>query len=97
MTRIHRQNKKIVHNHSSLVPGLKDAMKEISNWPEVDSVVPGHMTRGGRTPGFQITVQRDTISGLRCIAKHGSGNQELYITTSRQTTVRHRMAEMGWK
>ena len=89
-----RQGKKIVHNHSTFIPGLKQAMREIATWDEVDSVVPGRISRGGRTPGFVITIQRDTESGLKCIAKHGSGNQDLYITTSQPDRVRQRLADL---
>jgi hypothetical protein len=83
-----RDNKKIVSNHSSLIPGLKEAMCEIAAWDEVDSVVPGRIRRGGHTSNFVITIQRSTISGLRCIAKRGSGNQALFITTSKPDRVR---------
>ena len=70
-------------------------MDEIAKWGEVDSVVPGHMRRGGHTPTFIITIQRDTISGLRCIAKRGSAIQDLYITTSKPNVIRERLQRSG--
>ncbi len=67
----------------AVVRGVETALREISSWPGVESVVAGRISKvKHRYPSLSVTVQTDTVSGVKCLARIGQAVQELFVVTS---------------
>jgi hypothetical protein len=78
----------------AVVRGVDEALREISRWPEVDSVVAGRISKvKHRYPSLSVTLQTATVSGLKCLARTGQTVQELFIVTDKPEAVGRRIRE----
>ncbi len=78
----------------ALVRGVDEALREISSWPGVDSVVAGRISKvKHRYPSLSVTLQTSTISGVKCLARAGQVVQELFIVTANPAAVSQRLKE----
>ena len=78
----------------AVVPGVEKALKEISSWPGVESVVAGRISKvKHRYPSLSVTLQTSTVSGVKCLARIGQAVQELFVVTSQPPDVERRIKE----
>jgi hypothetical protein len=78
----------------AVVRGVDDALREISRWPGVDSVVAGRISKvKHRYPALSVTLQTSTVSGVKCLARIGQAVQELFIVTAKPDAIAHRIQE----
>lgn len=76
----------------AVVRGVEDALKEISGWPGVDSVVAGRISKvKHRYPTLSVTLQTSTVSGVKCLARIGQAVQELFIVTANPAAISQRV------
>ena len=78
----------------AVVSGVEQALREISSWPGVESVVAGRISKvKHRYPSLSVTPQTGTVSGLKCLARIGQAVQELFIVTADPAGVERRVKE----
>ena len=78
----------------AVVRGVEEALREISSWPGVESVVAGRISKiKHRYPALSVTLQTSTVSGVKCLARTGQAVQELFIVTSEPAAVEQRVRE----
>jgi hypothetical protein len=78
----------------AVVRGVDDALKEISRWPGVDSVVAGRISKvKHRYPTLSVTLQTSTVSGVKCLARIGQAVQELFIVTDKPAEIADRIQQ----
>ena len=78
----------------AVVRGVEEALREISGWPGVESVVAGRISKvKHRYPALSVTAQTSTVSGLKCLARIGQAVQELFVVTSNPTAVEQRLKD----
>ena len=76
----------------AVVAGVDKALREISAWPGVESVVAGRISKvKHRYPELSVTLQTSTVSGVKCLARIGQAVQELFIVTSQPASVEQRL------
>jgi len=76
----------------AVVPGVGEALREISGWPGVESVVAGRISKvKHRYPALSVTLQTSTVSGVKCLARIGQAVQELFVVTSQPAAVEQRL------
>jgi len=77
-----------------VVRGVEEALREISSWPGVESVVAGRISKvRHRYPSLSVTLQTSTVSGLKCLARIGQAVQELFIVTGEPAGVESRLKD----
>lgn len=78
----------------AVVSGVEQALREISGWPGVESVVAGRISKvKHRYPSLSVTPQTSTVSGLKCLARIGQAVQELFVVTSEPAALARRVKE----
>ena len=78
----------------AVVRGVEEALREISSWPGVESVVAGRISKvRHRYPSLSVTLQTSTFSGLKCLARIGQAVQELFIVTGEPAGVESRLKD----
>ncbi len=78
----------------AVVRGVEEALREISSWPGVESVVAGRISKiKHRYPELSVTAQTSTVSGVKCLARISQAVQELFIVTSQPAQVEQRVKE----
>ena len=78
----------------AVVRGVDDALREISAWPGVDSVVAGRISKvRHRYPTLSVTLQTSTVSGVKCLARVGQAVQELFVVTDRPAAIGERLKD----
>jgi hypothetical protein len=78
----------------AVVRGVDDALREISGWPGVESVVAGRISKiRHRYPALSVTVQMSTVSGLKCLARIGQAGLVLLGVTAAPPDVSARLKE----
>ncbi|HEY8695856.1 MAG TPA: DUF2103 domain-containing protein [Chloroflexota bacterium] len=78
----------------AVVRGVEEALREISSWPGVESVVAGRISKvRHRYPSLSVTLQTSTVSGLKCLARIGQAVQELFIVTGEPAGVESRLKD----
>jgi len=78
----------------AVVAGVEAALREISGWPGVESVVAGRISKvRHRYPALSVTLQTSTVSGLKCLARIGQSVQELFVVTSQPAAVTQRLKQ----
>jgi hypothetical protein len=78
----------------AVVAGVEQALREISGWPGVESVVAGRISKvHHRYPALSVTLQTSTVSGVKCLARTGQAVQELFIVTSQPAAVEQRLRQ----
>lgn len=90
----HRGSSKIKYEHH-MVAGLRGLLEEIQDWPEIQSIIPGAIHRRAGAGGLRLMVQRETSTGLRCLAKSGGAVQEVFITSERPDLLKARLIGRG--
>lgn len=76
----------------AVVRGVDDALREISSWPGVESVVAGRISKvRHRYPSLSVTLQTSTVSGVKCLARIGQAVQELFVVTSDPPAIAQRL------
>lgn len=88
------RKKKLVLNHSTFIHGLRERLEVIQGWPEVHTVIPGHISSGARQQQLKIKVQRDTETGLMCKAIGSNAAQLFHIVTKERDAVRKRLESL---
>jgi hypothetical protein len=78
----------------AVVRGVEEALREISSWPGVESVVAGRISKiKHRYPSLSVTLQTSTVSGVKCLARIGQAVQELFIVTGDTASVERRLKD----
>jgi hypothetical protein len=78
----------------AVVRGVEEALREISSWPGVESVVAGRISKiKHRYPSLSVTLQTSTVSGVKCLARIGQAVQELFIVSAEPASVERRVKE----
>jgi hypothetical protein len=78
----------------AVVHGVDVALREISTWPGVESVVAGRISKvRHRYPALSVTVQTSTVSGVKCLARIGQAVQELFVVTAEPADVSQRLKD----
>jgi len=84
---------KIKREHS-VIEKLWPVLEQIAQCDLITSVIPGPISPQN-SPGFEITFQRFTDTGLRLLAKNGSAVQEVYAVTAQKEEALAWLAEAG--
>ena len=72
---------KIKYQHA-MIQGLRKFLEAIEDWDEIASIIPAQINRTkGSATGLRITVQTQTPSGIKCLARASGCVQEVFITT----------------
>jgi hypothetical protein len=78
----------------AVIRGVEEALREISGWPGVESVVAGRISKvKHRYLSLSVTLQTSTVSGLKCLARTGQAVQELFVVTSSPAEIERRLKE----
>jgi hypothetical protein len=78
----------------AVVRGVEHALREISGWPGVESVVAGRISKvKHRYTELSVTAQTSTVSGVKCLARIGQAVQELFVVTSEPAALARRVKE----
>jgi len=78
----------------AVVSGVDEALREISRWPGVESVVAGRISKvKHHYPALSVTVQTGTVSGVKCLARMGQAIQELFVVTQQPADIARRVEE----
>lgn len=80
----HRWAARLVHNHSSIAPGLEPVLKAMAaRMPESDTITPGRLARtNGRRERFELTFgAAGPVFGFKLIARKGKSSQEVFVNT----------------
>ena len=77
----HRGSSKVKYQHR-IILGLRTVLETIALRKEITTIIPGVIKPRKASSALTISVQYDTPTGLKCIAKSGSAVQELFIVTS---------------
>jgi len=85
-----RKNSKIKREHT-MIKGLDKALQKVEIWPEVDSILSGVITKRKGTSPFNIQVQYQTDTGLKCLAKYQGSVQEVFIVTHSPKQIRQKI------
>jgi len=74
------------------IEGLDPILAVIVTWPEVSQVTPTHtMHIRGTNQQLRLQIKREVLTGLVCVAKRGTSQQIIYITTSEPAAVKKRL------
>ncbi len=82
----YRGSSKIKREHD-LINGLDDYLSSIESIVEIKSIVPSIIKSKKGSGGFSFSVQRQTDTGLRCLAKNQGSIQEVFVNTSQPMIV----------
>lgn len=78
----------------AVVKGVEVALREISAWPGVESVVAGRISKiKHRYPELSVTYQTSTVSGVKCLARIGQAVQELFVVTAEPRGIEQRIKQ----
>lgn len=88
----HRGSSKIKRQHT-IIDGLEELLETIESWEEIQSIVPGRINSIRSRQALTLTIQYNTPSGVKCIAKSGSATQEVFVATPKPEEFRKRLAE----
>ena len=82
----------------AVVSGVEEALREMSSWPGVESVVAGRISKvKHRYPRLTVTAQTGTVSGVKCLARIGQAVQELFVVTADAAGVQERVRQRWGK
>lgn len=86
----HRGSSKIKRQHS-IIDGLAELLETIESWEEIQSIVPGRISATRSRQALTLTIQYNTPSGVKCMAKSGPAIQEVFIATPKPEEFRKRL------
>lgn len=97
-----KRSGKVTNRHGKIA-GLAEVLDHLQNVGEIKSIVAGSISGGDKRTGQQasnktatLTVQYQTPTGLRCMAKsQDGGRQEVYVVTDWPEVVAVKIAAMN--
>ena len=92
-----RRKPKIKIEHH-LLKGILPALEEIAGIEEVRKVIPGRIYASD-SRGFEIKVVRETLTGLKLLAKSDGSVQEIFLVVDKadREQVRREIEKIGEK
>jgi hypothetical protein len=88
----HRGSGKIKRQHS-IIKGLYKLLQSIGQWEEVQAIIPGRISPSTNITNLHLTVQYQTKSGVKCLAK-GESVQEVFFITSQPEMLIKKLKEL---
>ena len=79
--------KKGVKREHHFLKGLEKPLEEIAKIPEVKKVIPGRIYPSD-SRGFEIKVSRETLTGLKLIAKSEGSVQDVFLVVDKKDRER---------
>ncbi len=74
----HRSGKVKLEHHT--LEGLQKYLSQLSEWEEVESIIPGRIFRQNRGRGSKgLFLKYRTISGYKLLYKNGTSTQEVFV------------------
>lgn len=74
---------KIKYQHS-ILEGVKKILEEIEHWKEIKSIITGPIRPKRFSSRTVLTIQNETLTGVRCLGRYGLAVQEVFIVTKDQ-------------
>lgn len=75
---------RLVHNHSSVAPGLKEVLERLADrLPDEDTISPGRLAQTkGRREKFTLSFgAAGDVHGFKLIARKGKTTQEVFVSS----------------
>lgn len=73
---------KVVHTHSTYLPGLMDALRSLASTDGINLIVPARLRNSrGRSPHLHLKVTTEVRGGYKVIARKGHTVQEVFLQT----------------
>lgn len=85
---------KLKHEHT-IVEGIRPVLERIAACPDVHAVIPGAIHAAGAARGLSVTVQYETDTGLRLLARTGSAVQEVFLVSHDPAAARRWLEDRG--
>jgi len=79
-----------------MIKGLRNFLEnKVQNIEEIKSIIPGQIgQKRGKSVNFNFRVQRETITGLKCLASYGNTVQEVFIVTNKPDILITKISEL---
>lgn len=84
------KSSKIKYEHD-MIDGLRKFLEQIESWDEIKSIIPGEIHPTKSVARFTLSVQYETPTGVKCLAKSSSAVQEVFITTQNPTVFKQHL------
>ena len=84
------KSSKIKYEHD-MIKGLRKFLEQIEPWDEIKSIIPGKIHPTKSVARFTLSVQYETLTGVKCLARSGSAVQEVFIVTQDPAVFRQRL------
>ena len=73
---------RLVWNHSTHIPGLIPILDKLTNYPGIETITPGVISRAkGQSPQMKLRISVPIRGGYKIIARQGKTVQEVFIIT----------------
>ncbi len=73
---------RVVHTHSTYIPGLIALLEKLADYPNVQTVTPAVISRvKSNSPQLQLKVSVPITGGHKLIARHRKSAQEVFMIT----------------
>lgn len=81
MSKSNRRRKGKLKLEHHMIDGLRSALEDLCEWPEVRTCTPGRIrvSRSHRGPFLKVASQ--TPTGIKVLARHNAAIQEVFIVT----------------
>jgi hypothetical protein len=79
----------------SMAEGLRDFLESIKDWPEIQRIIPGRISRVKGQGSTRFKIQYDTSAGLKCLYRRGSTVQEVFFVSSERNLLRSRLESVS--
>ena len=92
----HRANNSKIKYEHNMIPGLRERLESIEGWEEIRSIIPGEICRiKGSGRRLQLSVQYQTQTGLKLLAKTSSSVQEVFVVTTEPLRLQGRIEKLS--
>lgn len=85
---------KVKHEHS-MIPGLRPVLDRMAACPEIQAIIPGPIRSHHSPRPLTVTIQYDTDTGLKLLARGSSAVQEVFLVAADRASVRRWLMDAG--
>lgn len=82
----YRGSGKIKKQHH-IIKGLQEILETIESWSEINSIVPGEISRAKTGGKVKLRVSYKTESGIKAIARGHGAVQDVFLITDNSDSV----------
>lgn len=85
---------KVKHEHS-IIHGLRPVLDRMAACPAIQAIIPGPIDPNNSPRPLTLTVQYDTETGLKLLARSGSAVQEVFLVAPNRAATRQWLLAEG--